>query len=80
MKTEEGGKGTYERSRPNPQTESNACLLFGFVQNPALLLLDEAASSLDVESERLVQATLDRLMSIKRGTTIVIAHRLSTIR
>eukprot|EP00752_Nemacystus_decipiens_P001377 g1364.t1 len=50
------------------------------VKNPALLLLDEAASSLDVESERLVQATLDRLMSIKRGTTIVIAHRLSTIR
>lgn len=45
-----------------------------------MLLLDEAASSLDVESERLVQATLDRLMSIKRGTTIVIAHRLSTIR
>eukprot|EP00903_Cladosiphon_okamuranus_P019102 g17578.t1 len=50
------------------------------VKNPAVLLLDEAASSLDVESERLVQATLDRLMSIKRGTTIVIAHRLSTIR
>lgn len=49
-------------------------------QNPAILLLDEAASSLDVESERLVQATLDRLMSMKRGTAIVIAHRLSTIR
>lgn len=45
-----------------------------------MLLLDEATSALDVESEQLVQAALDRLLAMKRGTTIVIAHRLSTIR
>ncbi|MBI3433542.1 MAG: ATP-binding cassette domain-containing protein [Proteobacteria bacterium] len=42
-----------------------------------LLLLDEATSSLDAESERLVQAALDRLM--QERTTIVIAHRLATV-
>ncbi|CAN0061025.1 unnamed protein product, partial [Hapterophycus canaliculatus] len=47
---------------------------------PAVLLLDEATSALDVESERLVQQALDRLLEMKQGTTIVIAHRLSTIR
>ncbi|CAM9316144.1 unnamed protein product, partial [Ectocarpus sp. 13 AM-2016] len=50
------------------------------LKNPAVLLLDEATSALDVESERLVQGALDRLLEMKRGTTIVIAHRLSTIR
>lgn len=45
-----------------------------------MLLLDEATSALDVESEQLVQAALDRLLDMKRATTIVIAHRLSTIR
>ncbi|KAK2994198.1 hypothetical protein RJ640_017818, partial [Escallonia rubra] len=48
------------------------------LKNPAILLLDEATSALDVESERVVQQALDRLM--KNRTTIVVAHRLSTIK
>jgi subfamily B ATP-binding cassette protein MsbA len=48
------------------------------LKNAPILLLDEATASLDTESERQVQAALDRL---KEGrTTIVIAHRLSTVR
>jgi ATP-binding cassette subfamily B protein len=47
------------------------------LRDPALLLLDEATSALDAESERLVQAALDRLMTGR--TTLVIAHRLATV-
>jgi ABC-type multidrug transport system fused ATPase/permease subunit len=48
-----------------------------FLKNPRILILDEATSALDAESERLIQAALERLM-IGR-TTFIIAHRLSTI-
>ncbi|XP_052727739.1 ABC transporter B family member 21 [Vigna angularis] len=48
------------------------------LKDPRILLLDEATSALDVESERVVQETLDRIM-INR-TTVIVAHRLSTIR
>ena len=47
------------------------------LKDPPVLLLDEATSALDAESERLVQAALERLM--RNRTTLIIAHRLATV-
>ncbi|MFY3790981.1 ABC transporter ATP-binding protein [Ureibacillus sp. MALMAid1270] len=48
-----------------------------FLKNPPILVLDEATSALDLESEALIQESLERLAHNR--TTIIIAHRLSTI-
>jgi subfamily B ATP-binding cassette protein MsbA len=48
------------------------------LKNPAVLILDEATSNLDTESERLIEDALGRLLVGR--TTLIIAHRLSTVR
>jgi ABC-type multidrug transport system fused ATPase/permease subunit len=49
-----------------------------FLKDPAVVILDEATSSLDTESERYVEQALERLLQGR--TTLLIAHRLSTVR
>lgn len=48
-----------------------------FLKNPPILILDEATSALDLESEHLIQESLDKLA--KERTTFIVAHRLATI-
>ena len=49
------------------------------VRDPPILLLDEATSALDLESERVVQAALDKAVKAKARTSMVVAHRLTTV-
>lgn len=48
-----------------------------FLKNPPILIFDEATSALDLESEHLIQETLEKLASDR--TTFIVAHRLATI-
>ncbi|KAM7534497.1 hypothetical protein Aperf_G00000111775 [Anoplocephala perfoliata] len=50
------------------------------IRNPPLLVLDKATAALDNESERVVQAALDKAMQGGRRTTLVVAHRLTTVK
>src|SRR5699024_11286499 len=48
-----------------------------FIKNPPILILDEATSALDLESEAIIQETIEELSSDR--TTLIVAHRLSTV-
>jgi ABC-type multidrug transport system fused ATPase/permease subunit len=55
------------------------CIARALLRKPTLLLLDEATSSLDSQSEKIVQAALERLAARRSMTIIAVAHRLATI-
>lgn len=76
----ENGYNTYIHANGDSLSQGQRQLLAiarAAVANPPVLILDEATSSIDTRTERLVQAGMDGLM--KGRTVFVIAHRLSTI-
>ena len=50
------------------------------LKNAPILILDEATSSLDTETEKLIQSSIDDMLNTSKSTVIAIAHRLSTLR